>query len=130
MNSHPKELSINDYSYYLPNDKIANYPLPERDTSKLLIYKEGKITGDIYRNLSNHISQNSLLIFNNTKVVEARLLFQKHSGGIIEIFCLDPYEQSSDLSTAMLKHEKTLWHCLIGGASKWKKGLVLEKQVK
>ena len=73
--------------------------------------------------------QDSLLVFNDTKVVEARLLFQKPTGGVIEIFCLEPHEQYSDITTAMLQHEKVLWHCLIGGASKWKHGQVLEKKI-
>ena len=73
--------------------------------------------------------QDSLLVFNNTKVVEARLLFQKPTGGVIEIFCLEPHEQYPDITTAMLQHEKVLWHCLIGGASKWKHGQVLEKKI-
>ena len=72
---------------------------------------------------------NSLLVFNDTKVVEARLLFQKPTGGVIEIFCLEPHEQYPDITTAMLQHEKVLWHCLIGGASKWKHGQILEKKI-
>ncbi len=87
---HPKNLSIRDYTYMLPVERIAKYPLPERDASKLLIYQQGKITEDIYCNIADHIPENALLIFNDTKVIEARLLFQKPSGGIIEIFCLAP----------------------------------------
>src|SRR6185295_3479402 len=90
---HPENLSVNDYTYALPEEKIARYPLADRDASKLLIYKEGKITEDIYQNIDTHLPENSLLIFNNTKVVEARLLFQKSTGGVIEIFCLEPHEQ-------------------------------------
>jgi S-adenosylmethionine:tRNA ribosyltransferase-isomerase len=125
----PKNISIKDYTYSLPEERIAKYPLAERDASKLLIYRDGEITEDIYRNISQHISANSLLIFNNTKVVEARLLFQKPSGGVIEIFCLGPHEQYADITTAMLQTEKVLWHCLVGGASKWKAGQILEKKI-
>ena len=125
----PKNLSIKDFTYHLPEDKIAFYPLTERDSSKLLIYKNGVITESIYRDLADFIPDNSLLIFNNTKVVEARLLFQKDSGGVIEIFCLEPHEQYADITTAMMLHEKVLWKCLIGGASKWKHGQVLEKKI-
>lgn len=129
QNMHPKDLSINDYTYYLPEERIAKYPLAERDASKLLIYKNGKIEEDVYRNIANHIPAKSLLVFNNTKVVEARLLFQKATGGVIEIFCLEPHEQYPDITTAMLQKEKVLWQCLVGGASKWKTGQVLEKKI-
>ncbi len=125
----PRTLSIKDFTYSLPEERVAKYPLAERDASKLLIYKEEKIEEDIYRNIANHIPSNSLLVFNDTKVVEARLLFQKPTGGVIEIFCLEPHEQYPDITTAMLQHEKVLWHCLIGGASKWKHGQVLEKKI-
>ena len=125
----PRTISIKDFTYSLPEDRIAKYPLAERDASKLLIYKEEKIEVDTYRNIADHIPSNSLLVFNDTKVVEARLLFQKQTGGVIEIFCLEPHEQYSDITTAMLQHEKVLWHCLIGGASKWKRGQVLEKKI-
>jgi S-adenosylmethionine:tRNA ribosyltransferase-isomerase len=125
----PRTLSIKDFTYSLPEERIAKYPLAERDASKLLIYKEGKIAEDIYRNIADHIPSRLLLVFNDTKVVEARLLFQKPTGGVIEIFCLEPHEQYSDITTAMLQHEKVLWHCLIGGASKWKHGQVLEKKI-
>lgn len=125
----PRTLSIKDFTYLLPEERIAKYPLAERDASKLLIYKKGEITEDIFKNISSHISSNSLLVFNDTKVVEARLLFQKPTGGMIEIFCLEPHQQYSDITTAMLQHEKVLWHCLIGGASKWKHGQILSKKI-
>jgi S-adenosylmethionine:tRNA ribosyltransferase-isomerase len=124
----PRNISIQDYSYPLPEEKIAKFPLAERDASKLLIYKEGHISEDVYKNISSYIPVNSLLVFNNTKVVEARLLFQKLTGGIIEIFCLEPHKQYPDITTAMLQKEKVLWHCLVGGASKWKPGQLLEKK--
>ena len=126
----PRKISIKDYTYFLPEERIARYPLAERDASKLLIYKEGEISEDIYRNISGYIPENSLLVFNNSKVVEARLLFQKPTGAVIEIFCLEPHEQYPDITTAMLQKEKVLWQCLVGGVSKWKPGQVLEKKVK
>lgn len=125
----PELLSIKDFTYFLPEERIAKYPLPERDSSKLLIYKERKISEDVYKNLSNHLPEKSLLIFNDTKVIEARLLFQKQTGGIIEIFCLEPSEKYSDVASAMLEKNKVQWQCLIGGASKWKHGQVLEKKI-
>jgi S-adenosylmethionine:tRNA ribosyltransferase-isomerase len=125
----PRTLSIKDFTYSLPEERIAKYPLAERDASKLLICKEENITEDIYRNIDAHIPSNSLLVFNDTKVVEARLLFQKSTGGVIEIFCLEPQHQYPDITTAMLQNEKVLWLCLIGGASKWKHGQLLEKKI-
>src|SRR5688572_6152428 len=125
----PRHISMRDYIYSLPEERIAKYPLSQRDASKLLIYEEGKIQVDKYRNIASHIPGNSLLVFNNTKVVEARLLFQKPTGGVIEIFCLEPHEQYPDIATAMLQKEKVFWHGLIGGASKWKRGQILEKKI-
>jgi S-adenosylmethionine:tRNA ribosyltransferase-isomerase len=126
----PRTLLIKDFTYSLPEERIAKYPLAERDASKLLIHNQGKISEDVYKNIADHIPKNSLLVFNDTKVVEARLLFQKKTGGMIEIFCLEPYQQYPDITTAMLQHEKVLWHCLIGGASKWKRGQLLERKIK
>lgn len=125
----PKNISIQDYTYTLPEERIARYPLPQRDASKLLLYRNGEISEDIYKNLPAHLPADSLLVFNNTKVVEARLLFQKPTGGVIEIFCLEPHAQYADITTAMLQKGKVLWHCLVGGASKWKPGQVLKKEI-
>jgi S-adenosylmethionine:tRNA ribosyltransferase-isomerase len=126
----PRKLSIQDYTYSLPEKRIAKYPLAERDASKLLVCKKGNIAGDIYRNIANHLPSDSLLIFNKTKVIEARLLFKKQTGGVIEIFCLEPHEQYPGITSAMSQHEKVLWHCLVGGASKWKLGQVLEQKIR
>jgi len=117
---HPSTISISDFLYDLPENKIAKYPLAERDMSKLLIYKEGEIAENTYLNIADQIPVNSLLIFNNTKVVEARLLFKKSTGGTIEIFCLEPDDQYPDITTAMLQKGKVWWKCLVGGAKKWK----------
>src|SRR6187402_1703693 len=125
----PRTLSIKDFTYSLPEERIAKYPLAERDASKLLIYKGEKIEEDIYRNIADHIPSSSLVVFNDTKVVEARLLFQKPTGGIIEIFCLEPHEQYKDITTALQQQGKVWWQCLVGGASKWKPGQVLQKTI-
>ncbi len=125
----PQNLPIKDFTYFLPDDRIAKYPLSERDTSKLLIYIAGEISEDIYRNLDKHLPAGSLLIFNDTKVIEARILFQKPTGGIIEIFCLEPHKQYADILIGMNQKKKVLWQCLIGGASKWKHGQLLEKKI-
>lgn len=126
---HPKNLSIVDFTYDLPENRIAKYPLEERDNSKLLVYKSGKITTATYRNIDEFLPAGSLLIFNNTKVVEARLLFKKPTGGVIEIFCLEPGDEYSDITSAMLQKGKVFWKCLVGGASKWKHGMRLQKVV-
>jgi S-adenosylmethionine:tRNA ribosyltransferase-isomerase len=123
----PKKISILDYTYDLPAERIALHPLAERDASKLLVYQNGKIQQDIYKNIATHLPPGSLLIFNNTKVIKARIRFQKSSGGIIEIFCLEPYEAINEYSTVMNKKGSVTWKCMIGGMSKWKEG-VLEKQ--
>ncbi|MEJ7676661.1 MAG: S-adenosylmethionine:tRNA ribosyltransferase-isomerase [Segetibacter sp.] len=83
---HPKNLSISDFTYNLPSDRIAKYPLEERDASKLLVFKNEEITASVYRSIDEFLPNETLLVFNNTKVVEARLLFQKPTGGVIEIF--------------------------------------------
>ena len=124
---HPKDISINDYTYNLPNERIAAFPLTERDASKLLIYKEDGISEDIYRNIAAHIPENSLLVFNNTRVIQARVLFTKPTGGVIEIFCLEPYEAINEYSTIMNKKGSVRWKCMIGGASKWKEGELNKK---
>lgn len=119
---HPRHISINDFTYHLPNEKIALHPLEKRDQSKLLIYKEDEIKEDIYKNIADHLPENSFLIFNNTKVIPARILFKKETGGTIEIFCLEPFEENAEYTTVMSKTGSARWKCMIGGASKWKEG--------
>lgn len=126
---HPKSLAIKDFTYELPDERIAHYPLPERDGSRLLIYKNGSITEDIYRHIDQYLPADSLLLFNNTRVVAARLLFQKPTGASIEIFCLEPHATYSDITTAMSQKGKVTWMCLVGGFSKWKAGQLLEKHI-
>ncbi|MBC7946843.1 MAG: S-adenosylmethionine:tRNA ribosyltransferase-isomerase [Chitinophagaceae bacterium] len=125
----PQELLIQDYTYDLPEEKIAHYPLPQRDASKLLVYQKGQLTQDTYAHIDAHLPRNSLLIFNNTRVLEARILFQKESGGVIEIFCLEPHEQYKGIATALATEGHVEWRCLVGGASKWKRGLVLSNLI-
>lgn len=126
----PRHISIADFTYRLPENRIAKYPLEERDKSKLLVYESNRLQTSTYKNIADFIPENSLLIFNNTKVVEARLQFQKSTGGVIEIFCLAPDEQYADITTAFSQKTKVYWQCLIGGASKWKHGQILEKKIK
>jgi S-adenosylmethionine:tRNA ribosyltransferase-isomerase len=117
---HPKNLSISDFDYSLPEEKIAIYPLAERDQSKLLIYKNGNISEDIYKNIADHLPGKSLLVFNDTKVIKARILFQKITGSVIEIFCLEPYEKIKDYAVVLQQNNSARWKCMIGGAGKWK----------
>jgi S-adenosylmethionine:tRNA ribosyltransferase-isomerase len=124
----PEHLHISDYTYQLPEEKIARFPLEQRDQAKLLIYQHGALSEDRYENIAGHLPENSLMVFNETKVVHARLLFRKPTGGVIEIFCLEPAEQM-DMQTAMQQKGSVLWQCMIGGASKWKHGQVLHMQV-
>ena len=119
---HPKEISISDFTYGLPEEKIATHPLQKRDDSKLLVYKDGNISQSFYHNLPELLSAQCLMVFNNTKVVEARLLFQKETGGVIEIFCLEPHEKYADITTAMNQTGSVQWLCLVGGASNGKAG--------
>ena len=121
------KILIEKYSYSLPNDRIALHPLAERDSSKLLVYKNRRISDDRFYNLQQHFQRGDLLILNDTRVIEARILFQKQSGGWIEIFCLEPYKQS--METALQQSSSSKWKCLIGGASKWKPGQVLIKHL-
>ncbi|MBK9487253.1 MAG: S-adenosylmethionine:tRNA ribosyltransferase-isomerase [Chitinophagaceae bacterium] len=116
----PKKISILDYTYDLPAERIALHPLAERDASKLLVYKNGNIREDIYKNIAEHLPAESLLIFNNTRVIKARIRFQKSSGGVIEIFLLGPFQ--ADYTSTLSAIKKTTWKCMIGGVSKWKEG--------
>lgn len=124
---HPKKLLIQDFDYNLPDIKIAKYPLQKRDESKLLIWKNENIKEDKFYNLDKYLTGYSLIVFNNTKVVEARLLFKKESGTTIEIFCLEPAEEYADITTAMLQTKKVLWKCLVGNAKKWKEELLTKE---
>lgn len=122
----PTEIFIKEFEYKLPDEKIATHPLAERDGSKLLIYHDGKIDTGLFKSLSDYLPPNASLILNNTRVIEARILFQKSTGGIIEIFCLEPVE-NLDIHNALSSVGNVCWKCLIGGASKWKPGEVLQK---
>lgn len=122
----PRSINIADFNYVLPEEKIAAYPLEERDSSKLLIWRDGKISEDLYRNISSYIPQGSTLVFNDTKVVESRILFKKETGGVIEVFALEPGDMYPGIHDAMQQRKTVFWKCLVGGASKWKHGQVLE----
>jgi len=122
---HPSRLQIKDFTYELPDDRIARYPLPQRDQSRLLVYRDGKLIETRYRNIAGELPPGTLLVFNQTKVIYARLLFQKPTGGRIEVFCLEPDERYTEVQQAMLQKGSVYWKCLVGGAAKWKEGQVL-----
>jgi S-adenosylmethionine:tRNA ribosyltransferase-isomerase len=122
----PRSLCIEDYTYELPQERIAKYPLEIRDASKLLVYKQGEITEGAYLHIADHLPADTLLIFNQTKVIHARLLFKKPTGSTIEVFCLEPHRQYHDIQTAMLQKGKVWWKCMVGGAARWKDGMVLQ----
>lgn len=117
---HPKHVQIKDYSYALPDDRIAKYPLPERDASKLLVYREGEIREGIYKNIDQFLPEQAMLVFNNTKVIQARLKFKNSTGATIEIFCLEPAEENPEQASAMNQQASVYWNCLVGKAAKWR----------
>ena len=127
MKERVTQLSMSAFNYELPDDRIAFYPAEPRDSSKLLIYKNGVIEDHFYTELPQHLPENTFLIANDTKVVEARLLFEKPSGAKIEIFCLEPDERYADVVSGMQQKGDVYWKCLIGGAKKWKDELLTLK---
>ena len=112
-------LSISDYNYPLPEERIAKYPLPERDHSKLLIYKDGEVREDRFFRVGDYIPAHSLLVYNNTRVIQARLVFHKPSGARIEIFCLEPLSPH-DYQLSLSSTEGCTWKCMIGNAKKFR----------
>ena len=121
MNENPKHIHIRDFQYDLPDERIAKFPLPERDHSKLLLYRHGEVSEDHFYNLPHHIPADSLMIFNNTKVIQARLHFRKETGALIEVFCLEPIEPN-DYALNFQQTRHSAWLCMIGNLKKWKEG--------
>ena len=119
MTINPENIRIEDYSYELPNDRIAKYPLEQRDQSQLLVYNQGEVGKDQFLNLDQYIDSDTTCVFNNTKVIQARLKFYKETGAQIEIFCLEPIEPS-DYVLAFQQTEKITWKCIVGNLKKWK----------
>lgn len=122
-----KPILIDDYDYALPDERIAKYPVKERDKSKLLIYREGKIREDVFLNAADHLPADTLLIYNNTRVIHARLLFQKITGAKIELLCLEPLSPS-DYTLAFASRGSCVWKCMVGNLKKWKRE-VLTKSI-
>lgn len=125
MITKPHNLQIADFDYELPVEKIAVYPLEERDQSRLLQYKNKVISDHFFYDLPAQLPADAWLVFNQTKVIPARIVFEKPTGGQIEVFCLEPIESIGDMHKALSSTKEVSLHCLVGGASKWKKGTVL-----
>ena len=121
MKEDPKHIRISEFNYPLPDERIAKFPLPVRDQSKLLLYRHGEVTEDIFTSLPDYLPANSLIIFNNTKVIQARLHFHKETGALIEVFCLEPI-QPNDYALNVQQTEHAAWLCMIGNLKKWKEG--------
>jgi S-adenosylmethionine:tRNA ribosyltransferase-isomerase len=120
---------LNDFTYTLPSERIATHPLPERDQSKLLVYDRGEIRHERFDAIAQQLPADALLVFNNTKVIPARLLFKKDTGADIEVFLLEPLEPSPVVAIAMQAEAQATWHCAIGNLKKWKTGSTLIKSV-
>ena len=120
MNSNPQSIAIADFDYPLPDDRIAKFPLERRDQSKLLVYRGGNIAESRFDHVPELLPPDTLLIFNNTKVIHARLFFRKPTGSTIEVFCLEPFQMPVALSFEQRGH--CTWNCFIGNNKKWKEG--------
>ena len=116
-----KNISIEEYDYPLPEDRIAKYPLAERDASKLLVLKDGQLQASQFRHIGDFLPKGALLVFNETKVIRARLQFQKETGSHIEIFCLEP---EKDYQIAFSSTSPVRWKCLVGNSKRWREGLL------
>ena len=124
--NNPKQIHIADYAYPLPDERIAKYPLPERDASKLLLYRHGDIAEDVFHHLPDYLPAGELLVFNNTKVIQARLHFHKATGALIEVFCLEPHTPL-DYQLNFAARRTVSWTCLVGNLKKWKEGKLMRE---
>lgn len=122
-----KHIKISDYDYPLPDERIAKFPLQERDSSKLLVYNKGVVSQDCFTSLPKYLEKGTLMVFNNTKVIQARLHFRKETGALIEVFCLEPHKPA-DYAQNFQQTSSCEWLCMIGNLKKWKEG-VLKKEM-
>lgn len=123
------DINISDFDYKLPQTKIAQFPLEKRDESRLLIYQDQELSTDKFKNIPGFLANNGLLIYNETKVIQARLKFFKETGAAIEIFCLEPYAPTKEIQQAFQEKSGVVWKCLVGNTKKWKSGK-LKKEFK
>lgn len=126
---HLPPINFEDYLYDLPEERIASYPLKDRDQSKLLLYRQGQIHHQHFYEIDQILPENALLFFNDTKVIPARLHFQKTTGATVEIFLLQPEAPSSVINQAMQQTGRCEWSCMIGNLKRWKEGTLLKKQL-
>ncbi|MCB9017868.1 MAG: S-adenosylmethionine:tRNA ribosyltransferase-isomerase [Prevotellaceae bacterium] len=124
--SDTKKISIEEYDYALPDERIAKFPLEKRDESKLLLYENGNISHTVFKNIADYLPENSLMVFNNTKVIQARILFHKETGAQIEVFCLEPHTPS-DYVLAFQATGSCVWKCFIGNAKRWKSEVITKR---
>ena len=117
----PRHIHISDYNYQLPDERIAKFPLAQRDHSKLLVFDHGDISEDIFYNIPSYLPKGALMVFNNTRVIQARMHFRKETGALIEVFLLEPAEPV-DYELMFQTNGKCAWHCLVGNLKKWKEG--------
>ena len=122
-----ENIKLSDYTYDLPDERIAKFPLSKRDESKLLVYQQGEISHSVFKNITDYLPKNSLLVFNNTEVIPARIYFQKSTGAIIQIFLLHPILPTPVINLAMDVIDSCVWECMIGNRKRWKKGEVLSQ---
>lgn len=125
----PRHISITNFDYPLPDSRIAAFPIERRDDSRLLIWENGNIKSDVFKNIHTHLPSHSLMILNNTRVVEARIIFYKSTGARIEIFCLEPGDQYLDITTALAQCGTVTWKCMVGRASSWMHQTTLKKKL-
>ena len=123
----PKHIHISDYQYPLPDERIAKFPIDQRDHSKLLVYRHGEVGEDVFYHLPDYLPKGSLMVFNNTKVIQARMHFRKSTGALIEVFLLEPAEPS-DYELMFQTSGRCAWYCLVGNLKKWKEG-TLEREI-
>lgn len=116
-----RHIHISDFDYDLPEERIAKYPKAGRDTSKLLLYRDGAIAEDVFSNLPQYLAPGALMVFNNTRVIQARLHFHKATGALIEVFCLEPHTPA-DYALSFAARGMCTWTCLVGNLKKWKEG--------
>ena len=121
MNTDVQNIHIADFDYPLPDERIAKFPLPERDSSKLLVYNHGVVSEDRFTSLPQYLPAGTLMVFNNTRVIRARLHFRKETGALIEVFCLEPLAPA-DYEQMFASRGKCTWHCMVGNLKKWKEG--------
>lgn len=126
MSNKTQQIRIEEYDYPLLDERIAKFPLAKRDESKLLLYKDGQVSESVFKHIADYLPAGSLLVYNNTRVIQARLLFQKATGARIEVFCLEPAEPH-DYALIFQQTERCSWICLVGNLKKWKDGLLTKK---